>query len=270
MDRINLLNLYGLKWNPFNMSIPLEGLANMKKLDSFCWRVENLVMDGGFAMITGLPGTGKSVTLRMLADRLSKIPEVQVGILCRPQSGIADFYRELGEHFGVELRTSNRWGGFKGLREKWKQHIQSTLFRPVLLIDEAQEAIPFVLNELRHLASTDFDSNLILTTVFCGDLRLQDKFRLPDLIPLGSRINVRHQTGIASKEELMDVLKTVTEKAGNKHLMTKELVELLAEHGMGNLRAMMNMASTILLEGMVQEAPKLDEKLFFELYTPSK
>ncbi len=270
MNKQNLLNLYGLKWNPFEMSIPLEGLAHVKKIDSFCWRVETLVMDGGFAMITGMPGTGKSVTLRILADRLSKIPEVQVGILTRPQSGIADFYRELGEHFGVELRSSNRWGGFKGLRERWKHHIQSTLFRPVLLIDEAQEALPFVLNELRHLASIDFDSKLILTTVLCGDHRLQGKFKLPDLIALGSRIHVRHQTGIISKEELVDVLKSVTDKSGNKHLMTKELTELLAEHAMGNLRAMMNMASNILMEGMANDAPKLDEKLFFELYTPSK
>lgn len=270
MNKRNLLNLYGLKWNPFDMSIPLDGLAYVKKTDSFCWRVETLVMDGGFAMITGLPGTGKSVTLRVLAERLSKIPEVQVGVISRPQSGIADFYREMGELFGVDLRPSNRWGGFKGLREKWRQHINSTLFRPVLLIDEAQEAIPFVFNELRHLASTNFDSNLILTTVFCGDHRLQEKFKIPDLIPLGSRIHVRYQTGIASKDELIEVLKTVLEKAGNKHLMTNELIELLAEHAMGNLRAMMNMASNILMEGVAKEALKLDEKLFFELYTPSK
>ena len=54
-------------------------------------------------MITGHPGTGKSVMLRLLSNRLSLIPEIKIGVLSRPQSSIADFYRELGELFEVDL-----------------------------------------------------------------------------------------------------------------------------------------------------------------------
>jgi general secretion pathway protein A len=39
-----------------------------------CWRVEHVVMDGGFAMITGEPGSGKSIALRQLQAHLSDIP----------------------------------------------------------------------------------------------------------------------------------------------------------------------------------------------------
>jgi len=39
-----------------------------------------------------------------------------VGVLTRPQSRMADFYREIGEIFGVQLSPRNRWGGFKVLR----------------------------------------------------------------------------------------------------------------------------------------------------------
>jgi hypothetical protein len=44
----------------------------------------------------------------------------------------------MGELFGVELRPHNRYGGAKILRQRWQAHIQSTLTRPVLLVDEAQ------------------------------------------------------------------------------------------------------------------------------------
>lgn len=44
--------------------------------------------------------------------------------------------------FGVELKPNNRWGGFKALRERWQAHLEKTLLRPVLLIDEAQEMSP--------------------------------------------------------------------------------------------------------------------------------
>ena len=145
-----LLALYGLKWNPFSPDLPSEALRVVPKAQSFCWRIEQgLVREGGFALVTGDPGTGKSVVLRILAERLEALREVSVGALAHPQSNVADFYREMGELFGVQLKPHNRWGGFKALRERWIAHIDSTLVRPVLLIDEAQEMTSQVLSELR-------------------------------------------------------------------------------------------------------------------------
>ena len=105
-----LLSLYGLKWNPFSPDLPNEALRTVPRVQSFCWRIEQgLVREGGFALVTGDPGTGKSVVLRILAERLEALREVQVGALAHPQSNIADFYREMGELFGVQLKPHNRW-----------------------------------------------------------------------------------------------------------------------------------------------------------------
>ena len=147
-----LLALYGLKWNPFSPELPNEALYVTPATDSFCWRIEQtLVREGGFALITGDPGTGKSVVLRLLAERLSQQHDITVGAMTHPSSNLADFYREMGDLFGVELKPHNRWCGFKALRERWLAHLEGTLPRPVLLIDEAQEMQPSVLNELRRL-----------------------------------------------------------------------------------------------------------------------
>jgi len=134
-----LLALYGLKWNPFSPGLPIEALHTTAKVESFCWRVEQgLIREGGFALITGDPGTGKSVVLRMLAERLEQLRDLSVGAITHPSGNLADFYREMGDLFGLELRPHNRWGGFKALRERWLAHLDGTLLRPVLLIDEAQ------------------------------------------------------------------------------------------------------------------------------------
>lgn len=263
-----LLGMYGLKWDPFSSDVPVEALYCHPKIESFCWRVENtLVNDGGFAMVTGDPGTGKSVTMRLLEQRLSDIRDVSVGVINLPSGKISDFYREMGDVFGVELSPHNRWGGSKKLRERWVAHIESTLTRPVLLIDEAQETPPQVLNELRLLSSAKFDSRRLLSVVLAGDKRLEEKLRLDELLPLGSRIRPRITAEYASREELRTCLLHLLETAGNPTLMTDELINTLCEHAIGNYRVLTGMASELLHLAAQLKRTQLDEKLYFECFT---
>ena len=260
------LALYGLKWNPFASDQPVDARWRSPKLDHFCWRVEQMATEGGFAAILGQPGTGKSVALQILASHLSSLSDVVVGALTHPQCGVGDFYREIGHIFGVPLSASNRWGGFKSLRDRWKAHIDSTLYRPILLIDEAQLLPGDVFSELRLLSSTDFDSKAILTVVLCGDDRLVERFRTPELLPLGSRIRTRLIMEHSTPQELAEFLRHCVDKAGNASLLTPDLIDALATHSMGNFRALMTMAGELLAVGVKQEARQLDEKLYFDVY----
>jgi general secretion pathway protein A len=265
-----LLGLYGLKWDPFSPTVPTEALHVTPRIESFGWRVEQLVGDGGFALVTGAPGTGKSVTLRLLAERLSNLRDVQVGVLSRPQAGLADFYREMGALFGVELHPHNRYAGSKLLRERWQGHIDASLSRPVLIIDESQEVLAPVLGELRLLCSARLDSHLLLTVVLAGDQRLLERFRGEELLPLGSRMRVRLNLERNTPEELQHLLQQALQKAGAPKLMTPEVIATLSDHAQGNPRALMNMAGELLAMAAQCEAPQIDEKLFFESYaTPS-
>jgi general secretion pathway protein A len=264
---MKLLAPYGLKWNPFSPELPAEALLVSKKIDSFCWRVENaLVREGGFALISGEPGSGKSVVLRLLAGRLARQRGLVVGVLSHPSSRVADIYRELGELFGVELRPHNRWATFKILRERWLAHLHDTGLRPVLLIDEAQELLASVFAELRLLTSTEFDSRAVLTVVLGGDQRVAEKLRHDDLRPLASRIRLRLAMDAASGEELNACLTHLLEQAGNPTLMTEALKSTICDHALGNYRAMTTIAANLLTAAVERELRQLDEKLYFEVF----
>jgi type II secretory pathway predicted ATPase ExeA len=262
-----LLALYGLKFNPFSPQVPATALWASAAIESFCWRLEQQAGEGGFALVVGDPGQGKSAALRILAERLGNVRDLALGVLSRPQAQVADFYRELGHLFAVPLSPHNRWSSAKVLREKWLAHIEAAVCRPVLLVDEGQEMNSAVFCELRLLASADLDSRSLLTIVLAGDHRLTHRLEGPDLLPIASRIRSRLRLDPLAPKELQEHLLHLLKAAGNTHLLTTALIQTLCEHAAGNLRLLMNMAHDLLVAASQQEREQIDEKLYFELFT---
>jgi len=261
-----LLSLYSLKFNPFSPEVPASALCSTPAIQSFCWRIEQQIGEGGFALAIGDPGTGKSAALRILMEHLGNLADVMVGVLTRPQAAIADLYRELGHLFSVPLAPHNRWASAKVLREKWLHHIENSLYRPVLLIDEAQQMSASAFTELRLLSSAELDSRSILTTVLAGDNRLAGRLQEAELLPIASRIRARLRTEALDPSRLLQCVNHLLKMAGNPKLMSPSLLQTLCEHAAGNLRLLMNMANDLLAAALEQEREQIDEKLFFEVF----
>jgi general secretion pathway protein A len=267
MTTSTMLQYFGLSFHPFLPDIPTGAIHISPPVELFCKRVQNNLADGGYALITGDSGAGKSVVLRYLASCLAHLPDVCVAHLDHPQSSVANFYREIGDLFGVQLACNNRFGGFKLLRQRWAEHINTTLHRPVLLIDEAQEMPPAVFSEIRSLASKEFDSRSLLCVVLSGDSRMKQRLREIDMLPLATRIRRRLQLDPLPAHELRAALDLVLATAGNQGLLSDELKTILSEQSIGNFRVMMNSAEELLLCAFERQRPSLDEQLFFDVFS---
>ena len=65
--------MYSLNFNPFRPNVPVDALYCTPEVDAFLRRVELGIADAGYVMITGDPGTRKTVDLRLLAQRLERM-----------------------------------------------------------------------------------------------------------------------------------------------------------------------------------------------------
>ena len=74
MNNTDIRSLYGLKYNPFLPDVPPEALFKIPGSEQFFQRVQAMASQGGFALITGDPGLGKSKTLQSIAIDLNKSP----------------------------------------------------------------------------------------------------------------------------------------------------------------------------------------------------
>ena len=122
------------------------------------------------------------------------------------------------------------------------------------------------LTELRLLQSACFDSESLLFTILCGDGRLPERFRTPELLQLGSRIRTRLQLPALSPEQMEDYLNFALIQAGHPQLMSPELISTLAAHALNNLRVLNHMAAELLTAAAQRNLPRIDESLYFELF----
>lgn len=263
-----LLAVYGLKFNPFGPETPNEALVELEEISTFIWRIENLLTEGGIALIVGDPGAGKSAIVRMVEARLAAIPEVNLAKIERPQSRLTDFYFEIGRAFDIGINPRNRLHSFQRMRDEWRSHITATLHRPVVLIDEAQFLKDEVLDELRMLLSDAFDKRRILVLVLAGDSRLLERLKTPAFAPLHSRIHVKLTVKPRDEEDMRRILDHAVTAAGNPNLMTPGAKEMVVAHSAGNARAMLNLSNDLLYNAAQRDKAQIDEKLFMDVNQP--
>jgi len=259
----------GLAHHPFDPDGPLRGFTRTPAVDLFCRRVTYLARRGGFALLTGAPGTGKSVALRMLAQDLDSCGiERAVAVLERPQASVADFYRELGHLYGVALTPHNRWAGASRLRQAWRSFAEEACLQAVLLVDEAQELSDVVLGELRLLAGERLDAGWLVTVVLAGDDRLLERLQGAALAPLASRVRVRMRLQEQDPQALATVVARLLEVAGNPAAFTDAVITTLAEQSAGNLRTLMHLADQALTAALEAQASCVDEGILLAATQP--
>ncbi len=261
---------FGLSFHPFAAAVAPAMCLLTPEMQHVISRCDQLVAHGGFALIVGESGTGKSTLLRCLHARLAEHTDLVAGILTRPQASVADFYRELGSLFNVSLVPHNRWAGSGVLRERWHAHWGTSRQRPVLIVDEAQEMYVPVLNELRLLCAAELDAVSLLSVILAGDVRLSEHLQERELLPLASRIRVQYRTQAASIVELEQLLDHLLRRAGNAELVTEGLKHSLAEHACGNRRSLIHLADQLLDAALAEPGcERIDEAFFARIMRPA-
>jgi type II secretory pathway predicted ATPase ExeA len=153
----------------------------------------------GFVVVTGDIGTGKTTLCRALLEQIERT--TVTALLLNPFLSEDDLLKRILQDFGVVRPEEVKRGRLAGAT---KQELIDTLYdfllalipknvSAVLIIDEAQNLPPSVLEQIRILSNLETDKEKLLQIILVGQLNLQTLLRTPDMRQLDQRVSIRYE-----------------------------------------------------------------------------
>jgi general secretion pathway protein A len=141
----------------------------------------------------------------------------------------------------------------------------------VLIIDEAQNLKPSVLEEIRMLSNLETESEKLLQIIFLGQPELKKKLALPKLEQLRQRIAVFYHlkplTTAETKEYIIHRLKIASES--HRTYFTEGALDMVCHFAKGVPRLINQVCDSALLSGYIFEVETIDEKIVKEVVQES-
>jgi general secretion pathway protein A len=146
---------------------------------------------GGFVLLTGEVGTGKTTVCRTFLEQLPQ--EVDVALILNPALTVPDLLYAICEEFGIPvLGTAESPRALVTKLNRYLLEAHARNRRPVLLIDEAQNLSPEVLEQIRLLTNLETHTHKLLQIFLVGQPELRDLLDTRELRQISQRITARY------------------------------------------------------------------------------
>ncbi|MGL5044683.1 MAG: ExeA family protein, partial [Plesiomonas sp.] len=162
---------------------------------------------GGFVLLTGEVGTGKTTVSRAMLEKVDS--QFQLATILNPMLDARELLAVICDELG--LNTAAPRGGpqasLKQLSDTLHQHLlhnHAQGRKTILLIDEAQHLQPPVLEQLRLLTNLETHQTKLLQVILIGQPELLQRLQQPALRQLLQRITARYHLLPLSLSELTD------------------------------------------------------------------
>jgi general secretion pathway protein A len=245
---------FGLKENPFNVNPDPRYLFLTQHIqEALACLTYGIETRKGFILLTGEVGTGKTTLLNKMLDWLHQ-QGIATAFVFNPRLSVTQFFDFMMADFGIPcdtriksqmLLTLNHW-----LLERYQAGE-----RAVLVVDEAQNLSPEMLEEIRLLTNLETSTEKLLQIVLCGQPELQQKLVQPELRQLRQRITLRARTRPLTLEETRGYIAERLRTAGGdaEQIFTPEAVNALHRHAAGIPRVTNLLAEHALINGFVDQ-----------------
>jgi general secretion pathway protein A len=196
------LTFFGLNEKPFAITPdPRYLYLSERHAEALAHLLYGINEAGGFVQLTGEVGTGKTTIVRSLLAQTPK--NAEIALILNPKMTAPEFLLTICEELGIGVPDS-ALGSLKDLVDILSQYLlraHANGQRVVLVVDEAQNLAPEVLEQVRLLTNLETNTQKLLQIILIGQPELRELLARNELRQLAQRITGRYHLNPLSREE---------------------------------------------------------------------
>jgi len=250
---------YGLKERPFNVtSDPTFFFLSQKHKEALSHLLYGVSQRKGIIVLTGEIGTGKTTLCRFLLNQLSK--NVKTAFILNPHFSEIQLLEAIIKDFGIAAKSKSRLSLILELNRFLLRESEAQN-NVVLIIDEAQNLKPSLLEHVRLLSNLETEKDKLLQVVLVGQPELNHRLNLYDLRQLRQRIMVRYHISPLEQDEIKSYIYhrlNIAAANNNRIEFTNDAIELISNFSCGTPRLINMICDRALLAGFVAEVNTID------------
>ncbi|OMO35571.1 general secretion pathway protein GspA [Vibrio sp. 10N.261.46.E8] len=187
---------------------------------------------GGFAMLTGEVGTGKTTVAKAMLSSLDS--HTQAGLILNPTFSNTDLLEAICDEFEVDYPEQASLKQLSQAIHHFLLDSHAEGIQTLLVIDEAQHLAADVLEQLRLLTNLETDSRKLLKVLLVGQPELQQHLQTTQLRQLAQRITGRYHLLPLNTEETGKYIAFRLETAGGEQMLfSNRSIKLIAQYTHG-------------------------------------
>ena len=220
-------------------------------------RLNYLLTQKGFGLFTGLPGTGKTFTMRSFIAGLNK-NMYKVSYSAMSSLTTMDFYRSLA--YALDLEPAyKKVDMFRQIQQRIMLLSKEKKITPIFILDEAQYLNTTVLNDLKILFNFDMDSFRPAAVIITGLPALNNILIKQIHEAIAQRIIVNYRfTGLTRSETDVYIMNALNAANASASIFQPSAIEALFAGCGGSIRKLNGVISTALLIGEQKNLSSID------------
>ncbi|MEW6715703.1 MAG: AAA family ATPase, partial [Nitrospirota bacterium] len=193
---------FGFKETPFSIAPdPRYLYMSEQHREALAHLIYGFNSDGGFVLLTGEVGTGKTTVCRCLLEQIPQ--DSSIAFIINPRLSVDELLATICDEFGIKYPERNvSIKVFVDLLNAYLLDAHAKGRKAVLIIDEAQNLSANVLEELRLLTNLETNQRKLLQIILLGQPELRKKLSKPELRQLSQRIIARYHLGPLSRKDV--------------------------------------------------------------------
>jgi len=247
---------YNLTQNPFQLNANLEFFFNSsghKRAKAYLRY--GLIQGEGFVVVTGMPGTGKTMLVKELYQSLKQDKDIIIGMIVTSQMGAEDTLRVLASAYKVEYEYDDNKAVLLSRLEQFFKHSARLGKRVLLVVDEAQNLPKQSIEELRMLSNYEWEGKVIFQTFLVGQEELGTLLYSKGMDQVKQRIVATYHLKAMEEEEVKQYIFFRLSKAGWKHNpeFSNDIFPEIFSYTKGIPRLINTLCDRLLLYGFLEE-----------------